>query len=135
MWLWDVGLNVGACLLNGSKSIRFLILFLSPYTATPYRWFLLNFSYFVLIYILCETVNRYQNLINRQDKKAQLFSVFKSKRVISLCSHMAQWDAVNKKSNVSTISYYIYIDWLMIKVGLVLILLGEVKSFINICVL
>ena len=48
-------------------------------------------------------------------QKAQLFSVFKCIHGINLCSHLAQWDTVNKKSNVSTISYYIHthdlLDW------------------------
>ena len=32
---------------------------------------------------------------------------FKRKHGINLRNHVAQWGAVNKKSNVSTISYYI----------------------------
>ena len=36
-----------------------------------------------------------------------MFHVFKCRRGASLCSHMAQWGKVNKKSNVLAISYYI----------------------------
>ena len=38
--------------------------------------------------------------------KDTLFCVFKGKHGINLCCHMVQWGVVNKKSNVSTISYY-----------------------------
>ena len=43
------------------------------------------------------------------NENAQCFGIFKSKRGANLCSHMAQWGVVNKKSNVSAISSYIYI--------------------------
>ena len=42
-----------------------------------------------------------------KNEKSQLFGVFKYIHGINLCSHVAQWGAVNKKSNVSAISYYI----------------------------
>ena len=43
------------------------------------------------------------------NENAQCFGIFKSKRGANLCSHMAQWGVVNKKSNVSATSSYIYI--------------------------
>ena len=39
--------------------------------------------------------------------KDTLFCVFKGKHGINLHSHVVQWGVINKKSNVSTISYYI----------------------------
>ena len=55
-----------------------------------------------------------------KNEKSQLFNVFKCKvttiRVfkcvcgINLCSHVAQGGVINKKSNISAISYYIDID-------------------------
>ena len=52
-----------------------------------------------------------------KNEKSQLFNVFKCKvttiRVfkcvcgINLCSHVAQGGVINKKSNISAISYYI----------------------------
>ena len=45
--------------------------------------------------------------------KDTLFCVFNGRHGINLCSHVAQWKLVNKKSNVLTISYYIDITvWL-----------------------
>ena len=38
--------------------------------------------------------------------KVTTVRVFKCIHDINLCSHMAQWEVVNKKSNVSAISYY-----------------------------
>ena len=40
-------------------------------------------------------------------EKSQSLGVLKCKRGCNLCKHVVQWDAVNKKSNVSAISYYI----------------------------
>ena len=43
--------------------------------------------------------------------KKHNYSVFlKCISDINLCNHMAQWKAINKKSNFSAISYYIDID-------------------------
>ena len=43
-------------------------------------------------------------------EKSQSLGVLKCKHGCNLCKHVAQWDAVKKKSNVSAISYYIDID-------------------------
>ena len=44
-------------------------------------------------------------------KRYNVSDFLKCRRVNDLCSHVAHWDTVNKKSNVSNISYYIdYID-------------------------
>ena len=42
-------------------------------------------------------------------EKTQLFGVLKCKCDYNLCSHVAQWGTVNKKSNVTAISYYYYL--------------------------
>ena len=48
--------------------------------------------------------------IKRKDTTIQfLFFYLKCTRGINLCSHVAQWEVVNKKLNVSAISYFIYI--------------------------
>ena len=51
-----------------------------------------------------------ENVPIKKNKKSQLFSVFKCICDINLFSYVAQSRAINKKSNISTISYYIDID-------------------------
>ena len=47
-----------------------------------------------------------------------MFGVFKYNGGSNLCSHVAQRETVNKKSNVSAISYYIYIDYIDIDIDI-----------------
>ena len=48
--------------------------------------------------------------LNKHHRKDTLFYFFNDKRGINLCSHMTQWGRVNKRSNISVVSYYIDID-------------------------
>ena len=45
-----------------------------------------------------------------KNENIQLFGIFNCECGINLCSHVIQWGAVNKKSNVLAIGYYIDID-------------------------
>ena len=48
--------------------------------------------------------------LSGQMKRYHVSDFLKCRRVSDLCNHMVHWDTVNKKSNVSNISYYIDID-------------------------